>query len=126
MPRWLSPEERFWQNVAPCPMSGCWLWTGSRQGGAHSGYGRFTIAHKEHYAHRYSWELANGSIPDGLDILHICDLEVCVNPAHMRLGTRSDNCFDMWDKGRAKPGGVSKTRTSRRGSRARNVERKAA
>lgn len=79
---------------------GCWLWKGARQP---NGYGRFSAyskARKTQMAHRWAWILANGPIPDGMRVLHRCDNPPCVNPAHLFLGTDSDNMRDCVAKGR--------------------------
>ena len=92
-----SLHDRFASGYAPCPMSGCWLWM---HGYSSSGYGRMYRGKVLVYAHRFSWEVHNGAIPDGLCVLHRCDVPVCVNPAHLFLGTPRDNMLDMWGKGR--------------------------
>jgi HNH endonuclease len=98
MPRWpeRTLQERFEQFVSPEPNTGCWLWTG---GYSANGYGRFN----QTQAHRFSWELVHGPIPDGLQACHKCDVRACVNPEHIFIGTQSDNLRDMVQKGRDNP-----------------------
>lgn len=89
-------EIRFWSKVAKT--NACWVWEGATNG---RGYGRFTIGrHARYQAHRVSWYLAYGNIPDRMVILHTCDNTRCVNPDHLRLGTQHDNLMDMSAKGR--------------------------
>lgn len=95
-------EERFWAKV---DKSGdCWLWTAYCMA---KGYGVFGIHRTTELAHRVSWQLAHGDIPDGLFVLHNCpdgDNPACVNPAHLFLGTDAINKQDMVTKGRSSRG----------------------
>lgn len=91
--------DRFEAKVERCPMSGCWLWTDAPNG---SGYGRIFTGGRDVMAHRVSYEMHCGSIPDGLQVLHRCDTPACVNPAHLFLGTHDDNMADMKRKGRGR------------------------
>ena len=95
--RGVPAEDRFWAKV---DKSGdCWLWTGAIFAG--NGYGQFSPAHHVNVAaHRFSWELHNGPIPDGLLVCHHCDTPLCVRLDHLFLGTASDNMQDMIRKGR--------------------------
>jgi hypothetical protein len=78
---------------------GCWHWTAVR-GGTKGQYGCLKRDRKMQYAHRISWELHRGQIPKGRWVLHHCDVPRCVNPAHLFLGTGSDNMVDCSQKGR--------------------------
>ena len=87
--------------------STCWLWKGSR---GHMGHGQIMCDRNVHNrrflvsTHRAMWEYANGPIPDGLCVLHRCDVPNCVRPDHLFIGTKSDNSADMVSKGRQKKG----------------------
>jgi len=92
-----TAEERFFAKVDKEHASGCWLWTA---GTSSDGYGRFSENCRGVNAHRWSWQFHFGRIPNGLLVLHSCDVPRCVNPEHLFLGTPADNCHDMVDKGR--------------------------
>lgn len=88
--------ERFWEKV--WKTNGCWLWLGSSD---KKGYGRISYKLKPVLAHRISFELHCGPIPEGMWVLHHCDNSACVNPKHLFLGTSLDNVRDMIKKGRS-------------------------
>lgn len=90
--------ERFEQKYIPEPMSGCFLWMCAQH---RQGYGSLAIKGKSLLAHRVSWELHRGQIPEGIKVLHRCDNPCCVNPDHLFLGTQSDNVADCGRKGRS-------------------------
>lgn len=94
-------EERFWTKVAKRGPDECWLWTAGRD---RHGYGHFD----SHSAHRTAWSLTNGAIPPGLFVCHRCDNRPCCNPSHLFTGTAKDNNRDMMEKGRYRPGGLSR------------------
>jgi hypothetical protein len=91
-----SPAERIAAHVAP-GADGCIEWTGKVD---RKGYGRISIEGRQFFAHRVTWELANGPIPDGMCVCHHCDNPPCCNVAHLFLGTIRDNNLDMSAKGR--------------------------
>lgn len=76
----------------------CWLWAGAKSGT--EGYGMLRVCKHPLSAHRLSWEIHNGPIPDGMVICHKCDTPDCVNPDHLFTGTQSDNIQDSVAKGR--------------------------
>ena len=78
---------------------GCWLWNGSR---SQDGYGTFYFRKKTWKAHRVSYTIFCGEIPDGLCVCHHCDNPPCINPSHLFLGHASANMKDMVRKGRCK------------------------
>lgn len=95
VPRGAPAEQRFWAKVHKTDT--CWVWTGALG----PRYGAFAAVPPRHVpAHRYSWELHYGPIPDGLRVLHRCDFPPCVRPDHLFLGTQADNVHDMMRKGR--------------------------
>lgn len=103
-------QDRFWQRVEKAGPNECWNWTGTNI----KGYGviagllygkRYVPKGQKILAHRVSWIMANGEIPDldqhhGWVVMHSCDNPRCVNPAHLSLGTQLANVADMHAKNR--------------------------
>lgn len=106
-----SVNERFFERAQIDLLSGCWNWIGTKNA---KGYGviagvmdgqRLVPKGQQMLAHRVSWLMHCGPIPKGEGahgtvVMHTCDNPACVNPAHLRLGTQSDNVKDMVAKGR--------------------------
>ncbi len=96
-------RERFFENVLIVPYDkGCWLWMGGQN---MAGYGMFCQGKRGTHirAHRASWLIHNGPIPEGLLVCHKCDVRNCVRPDHLFLGTKLDNAQDALKKGKLGP-----------------------
>jgi hypothetical protein len=78
--------ERFWRSVDTTDPDGCWPWM---RGTDAYGYGSLMVDGKTTKAHRYSYWLMTGQMPDTLD--HLCRNRLCVNPAHLEPTSRGEN-----------------------------------
>lgn len=96
----MNISERFWQKVEKTDT--CWVWRASKKN--RHGHGQFGLSHHGSMraipAHRVSWQLTFGVIPNGLYVCHKCDNPSCVRPDHLFLGTQKDNMQDAVAKGR--------------------------
>lgn len=97
-------QERFDEKYVIEQETGCWLWIGSRY---RKGYGQLRIGKSMRAAHRVSWQLRHGEIPEGMFACHKCDVRNCVNPDHLFLGDHASNVADMMAKGRQAKGEAS-------------------
>lgn len=94
----LTPIERFESRIVKT--ESCWLWKGE----VSKRYGTFRYHGEKYLAHRFSYEHFIGPIPDGMYVLHTCDVPSCCNPEHLFLGTNADNMADKCSKDRQSRG----------------------
>lgn len=103
----MTTQERFNRHVRKS-INGCWLWMGYV---TEDGYGSFNTGVKNSRgkfilegAHRMAYMLSRGvTTTNGLHVMHSCDVKLCVNPAHLTLGTRFDNLADAKERKRLNP-----------------------
>jgi hypothetical protein len=102
-----ATARRLWARVERGQPDECWEWQGARSDGRKPYERRYGIIRRSVdegggrvATHRLAWEVTNGPVPDGLQVLHSCDNPPCCNPAHLWLGTHADNMADMARKGR--------------------------
>jgi len=89
--------ERFHKKYIPVPETGCWLWIGP--GNRHGNLKIWNDGNPYYVsAHKLSFQLHVGEIPKGMLVLHTCDVEGCVNPKHLYLGTNSQNQKDRFSR----------------------------
>ena len=98
----MSTMDRLMNKIKVNHKTNCWEWTGA----TYNGYGKTTIgsridnSRKTITVHRLSYELNNGTIPQGMFVCHKCDNRKCINPDHLFVGTRQDNVDDRESKNR--------------------------
>lgn len=92
--------DRFYSKYIRLGLDDCWNWTDAPS----NGYGRFRIYNKSFGAHVIAFELANDRLVEpGMHILHSCNNKLCVNPAHLREGTRTENLLEAMRDGLVTP-----------------------
>lgn len=111
----MTPEQRIENKRTIDPITNCWVWNGSIiTEDVGKQYGKFRVGSRSDSsrrfitAHRYSYLVYKGEIPEGMLVCHTCDNPKCFNPEHLFIGTHQDNTDDMIKKGRDNFGGKYK------------------
>lgn len=92
-----DPFARFWRDVEKADGDCCWLWQGRTN---ERGYGLLSVGGRDRFAHRISYALHRGAVPEGALVLHSCDTPACVRPDHLCAGDAAENVRDMVSRGR--------------------------
>lgn len=95
----INIKKEFWDFVKRTET--CWLWQGHLNA---KGYGQISrhLSRKRYMAHRVSYQIHKGIIPNGMLVCHSCDVRNCVNPSHLWIGTNNENMLDMKNKKRGR------------------------
>lgn len=100
-----AAANRFIAKIVFAEGDACWEWKGRRN---RNGYGEVRFNRNgrpaSKRAHRVSWAMFCGPIPDGVNVLHRCDNPPCVRPSHLWTGTQLENNEDRHKKGRTVSG----------------------
>lgn len=91
-----SVEQRIEEYTLPVPECGCLVWIGPEK----HGYGYMSVKSKDVRMHKFMYEKVNGPVPEGLSVLHKCDVSLCVNAAHLYAGTHDENMDDRQTRNR--------------------------
>jgi hypothetical protein len=100
-------QGRIKSGAVENPVTGCWRWVGASRG---LGYGAIKVDGRVLDAHRYSWPVFRGPIPEGKQVLHKCDNRACVNPDHLELGDARKNRADAIARGAVDPKAFARRR----------------
>lgn len=107
--------DRFWNKVQVNEDTGCWEWTAATNGT----YGKWSWKaigiRGVLLTHRVAYHYLIAEIPAGAVVRHRCDVPLCVNPAHLELGSQRDNVRDMMTRGRHKTNGFDRKTHCKRG-----------
>lgn len=98
LPKYEEAVKFFWEHVNKT--DGCWLWTGTQNISGKFVRGIIYVNGYIVFVHRFSYELHYGKILDDSQVLHKCDVMLCVRPEHLFKGTQKDNMNDMYYRGR--------------------------
>lgn len=106
----LPLSERLWKHIEKRGPDECWPWVGKSRLSGYGYIGRGGRGTGKLLSHRAVWEVTFGPIPEGdgyhgTVVMHTCDNRLCCNPAHLRLGSQTDNIYDMIEKGRKRSNG---------------------
>lgn len=96
-----SSNKTFYNKIKKDTATGCWIWQAAKYP---NGYGLYSYKKTLTGAHRASYRIHIGEIPDKMSVCHKCDNKACVNPDHLFVGTHLDNMQDMVSKGRSRRG----------------------